>query len=207
MNVQIDKSDFPFQENLRSLGEVFAAIDKHLDSRKRCVVELKLDGELLEIASIAEVASHSLEQHSVLEIGTAKSSDVVDGHLNVVDSALPNLADSLRKSGQMLAGPDAQVAMEELDKILGAWDAMQTCVRQATTFLEIDVKSTEIGGVTLESWYHDLNQCFEKLGKAIQSDDKVLLRDLLVYELAPRAERMKEVVKHLQAVSAEKLKD
>ncbi|MFW5727167.1 MAG: hypothetical protein ACOCW5_01125 [Spirochaetia bacterium] len=61
-----------------------------------------------------------------------------------------------------------------------------------------DVSLTQIEGQNFSSFYSELNDIFHELEDAFKSRDSVLIGDLLEYEVAPRTERLMEVILNLE---------
>jgi hypothetical protein len=85
---------------------------------------------------------------------------------------------------------------QAMDTIVRFSELAQSLVRVVSSVLPAD-EAKRIGGVDVQEFYQELNGILSELLQAFESKDTVLIGDLMEYEVAPRLEKLHQVLEEL----------
>ncbi len=204
MRITVDgESNFELTgEPADALG-VLGAVNEWLRERGRSMVSVRVDGEALSPDTVlAQLEGRALDTVNELEVLSTASSVLVEEELQSIQEVLPELPKACRELAKLFHSETPAEAYEPFTELAALWRTLKDRQRTIARALHLDLEAATVEGQPLSALHEDLNQYLREAVDALEADDRVLLGDLLEYELAPRAEREQAIIDLLRAEAA-----
>ena len=204
MDVILDgERDFAVQGSPEDSLAVVGAVSDFLRERGRAIVTINADGEeILPQDLVTSLQGISVEQISVLEIGSGEVAALVETCLRELMAVLPELPNACRSLAEIFQGERPEEGYEPFEELANIWATIKKREAMVANALNLDLEGLEAGGQSISAIHLALNSHLEEAAQALVDEDCVLLGDLLEYELAPRAELETTIVAMLHEQAA-----
>lgn len=204
MEVIIDgQRNFEVRGTPADVFEVVAAISEHLSEQRLAMMSLRVDGEELRPEQVPEkLLGLDVASVRTIEVGVSPLKSLVSDCLAELEEALPHLPKACRDLAAIFHGDTPEEGYDPFTELAALWGHVKNREKLVVEALELDLNQLQVSGMNAELLHTELNQFLQEAAEAIKNGDTILLGDLLEYELAPRAEKEKDLVALLQARSA-----
>ncbi|MBX7255365.1 MAG: hypothetical protein K1Y02_03295 [Candidatus Hydrogenedentes bacterium] len=188
-------------EVIAALGEVSAT----LQSEGRAIVGINIDGQNLTADRLAEVLENKTpDQVGTISVSTERVAILVGQALDELEQSLPNLPQACHELAHVFQGADPTQGFQHFQVLAELWSHVKERENTVAHALGLDLDSMKVGDTSVKMLHEHLNRTLDDAVRAMESQDLVLLGDLLEYELAPRAESEAEIVSMLKAQAQER---
>ena len=148
----------------------------------RFVVALRCNGQDVPSNEMSATLTKSASTFDRLEVFTSTREGLVTDAMAQASAALQRTEDTCRRIAELLTEGNAADAMQDLGECLGVWQTIHEAVRQSIHIIEVDPESTMIAGETLSILIARPKEVLLRVKQALESQDHVLLADVLQYE-------------------------
>ncbi|MAE65009.1 MAG: hypothetical protein CMJ18_12130 [Phycisphaeraceae bacterium] len=178
------------------LSQILASAGRTLEDSGRIVVEVHLDGQVLQDAQLDE-QSHQTLGTSEVRLYTARPTEIaleaLQGMLPQIDSALglqSGAADRLRRD-------EHGEAMGELSQAVDIWQQVQQAVVRSVLLVGIDVEDVSVDSGSARDIIEEMVDELRAVRDVIGDGDFVSLADILEHEWPGYAERWRHLLECL----------
>lgn len=200
MEVIVDGArNFALEGAPADLLAVLAAADAFMRQQQRMIVSIVLDGvPVLPDEVLVKLKDVPPDAAQVMEIRSEGSRELAERCLEELTGALPDLAAACRSLAEVFHGDAPQDGYEPFHDLADIWSHIKERERMVLDALGLDPEALNLGEATFTEMHEELNRFLQEAVAALESNDLILLGDLLEYELAPRAEREVDIVARLR---------
>jgi hypothetical protein len=200
MEVIVDGArNFALEGSPTDLLAVLAAADAFMRQQQRMIVSIEVDGAAVRpdqvMDRLKDVPLHAV---GVMEIRSEAARELVERCLEELNTHLPELPLACRGLSEVFHGEAPEEGYEPFHDLADIWGHIKERERMVLDALGLDPDTLDVGDATFTAMHAELNQFLQEAVAAMQSNDLILLGDLLEYELAPRAEREVDIVARLR---------
>ncbi|GEM_PF-2304525 len=169
-----------------TVADVLHLADEQLSQASRMIVSIRIDGEQLPADRLSEYQPRDVSSVERIEIGSQPVQEITQGAIGQLETSLPDLSRTITELSATFQQGDTEHAIKVLPRVLDVWLAAVETERTLGSILGADFSSIEVNGQPVNSLHEALNEELGKATSALESEDYVLLADLLEHELAPR---------------------
>lgn len=201
MDVIVDgERNFEFTGEPESVLSVVAAAIEFLRERNRAIIAVTIDGQDVPADDlITALEGRTLDSVAALEVQSADVHALVNECLSSLEQALPDLPAACHSLAEVFQGEAPDEGYEPFQKLAEIWSHVKARETQIVHALDLDLEQIDVAGTPMKRIHEELNEFLHEAAEALQTNDTVLLGDLLEYELAPRAELEAQIVALLRA--------
>lgn len=178
----------------QTLLGILEGVQRELDSRKRAVIGLRIDGQDVLPEEIEGFRRTNVSDLGRIEILTGDRDSLIKNALLEVKEVLPALVEAVSELSRMVRTNTDPMVMDNLKKISEIWGALNERLQHTASALKLDLREIAVEGESVEERFRQLNRFLLDAANATQDRDFVLLGDILEYELAPRLMKQSSVV-------------
>ncbi|MFQ5590113.1 MAG: hypothetical protein ACE5HE_03020 [Phycisphaerae bacterium] len=171
----------------------------------RIVVSLRCDGQSVPANGMAPaLAKHSSTVDRLDVITGTRQALVVDA-MNQAAAALENTEDQCRQVAELLVEGSTAEGIKILGQCLGVWQQVYSAVTQSLQMLELEPEELTVADEPLVDLICRPKDVLLQVKEALESQDHVLLADIMQYEFDSVIHQWRDVVGllHDQAVALE----
>ncbi len=185
-----DIRGYPFQARTGALTDVLSEIVESLDETGRGLQAVEVHGQPVSPEHVMDLlGGRTVDETATLHVRSEAIATLAEQSLRDMEEVLPELAIACHSLAEITQTTPPEVWKESFEDLAGIWRVVKTRQRQIASALNVDIDTLSLdGGVSLNRHHQDVEEHLAAAGKAVESADKAALRDLLTYELAPRAE-------------------
>jgi len=177
-NLQID---YGFVGDL-TLEAALRDVQSNVCAPGRLVVTVRCNGQDVPANEMSATLQKSASTFDRLEVFTSTPEGLVTEAMSQASAALQGTEDACRRIAELLTEGNAADAMQDLGECLGVWQKIHEAVRQSIHILEVDPESAMIEGEALTVLIARPKEVLLRVKQALESQDHVLLADVLQYE-------------------------
>ena len=157
------------------------AADRAAEAGRR-IIEVYVDGQLVESASLADVTSHNGSVNEVRCVSANPREVVRETFLEMRDTlAQTDLAQ--QQAAQHLQADEVPDAMAVISAALAQWQEVHEVILKGSEFAELSLDEVRSDEMTMIEGTALLTTQLETLATALQQNDLVTLADTLLYEM------------------------
>lgn len=183
-------------------GQVVEEVRQWLLSNSIAILEMRLDGEVLDSIRQADISLQTTEDFETLEIDVVEIAVLAQEVLSSIYQHLPLISQRLIDITARIQGGQTSEAFTLLDDVLEAWGLVLGAIDNLRRLYSVaEVSIAEIDRI-LAGKEERLRTLLEEIRDAFEDRDLVTVGDCLEYELSPMVADWVEVVDALQAVLA-----
>ncbi|ULQ59758.1 hypothetical protein K7I13_15115 [Brucepastera parasyntrophica] len=194
MKIRLNNEDIDFEiKNEQTLGEILGQIEEACEKEKNTITSIKIDGKEISPGELDGFFSKSPQNFSLIELGTISGEDV-RYMLQAVGQRFSASIDQLQNIPVLLqTGKD--LAVMEAIKLLSENFRELNGLIPLIPLAGIDPAALQIEDSELSAFLLELPPILTDLLGALEKKDTILIGDISEYELAPRIEKLSEVLK------------
>ena len=181
-----------------TLRDLFETLRQGAVSRRRAVVALTLDGELLTPERQDILAGRKPGEFDLLEVRTA---DPVQFSLATIDGLQAHLQNMVKTHQDVTAAVTAGEYGKTLDKgdaCFQGWDILLRAVRDVGFICGADFKKIDAGGRTMDLRIRQLQDVLLRFSSCLEFKDVARVAEIVDHELRLRLEDWKAVTDALR---------
>lgn len=197
MRITIDgeEVDFELPQKEVKIREVIDEVEDFLLSVGRIPQSLKVNGKEFTQEELAEKQEFILTEKDALEFGVINIFDFVIAHLEGAIGAneelkkqIQHFADEVHTSEKTVSSEEI---IEEINQFFQFWVRMHSLIKEEFDSLRLNEK-------TFEEHLQAMQEVLKETLQAMETEDWVLVADLLQYEMVPLLEVLNEVIPDLK---------
>lgn len=195
MQVLVDSR--PLDAEGSTLGELIDAAHESLRGSGRLVVEVRVDGALIEAGTLDAQMNEPVTGETV-ELATADPRTLAQETLGQVAAVLGDVRDVQEKAAGLLRSDQPGDALEQVREAVGVWQQAQASVMHSAQLLGLDLDGMTLEGESAPAVIEQLADQLKALREQLNAGDWLGLADTLEYELTEAAERWTQLIAELQ---------
>ncbi len=177
------------------LLEAFRILTDNLHSKRRAIVALRLNGDLISPEDVQlRMENVPINSPVSIEITTQDIDEMSMNCLNQLMENLPELPIACRELAQLFQSGKPHDALNSFVELTELWHIVKERQLLVAKTQNIDMAAFLINGKSIQEQHAELNAFLNDALDTMQSEDWIALGDLLEYELAPRADEEQQVV-------------
>ncbi len=187
MTISINgRTDLVSAETGYSLREILTRISDFLRKNNRAVIAASVDGRPVSHSENADLLDKKVDEFSLLEVDTIDIRSQAASALQEVRAHLPRLSKALVdvtrniQSGEVLKGYKSLAACADVLNLI------VHVIDEVRALLGIDLTTIEVDGATVSERLQQVRDVLAEAKAALDTNDIVMVADLMEYELAPR---------------------
>ena len=181
-----------------TLEDALRHVQSNLCAPDQVVVGLRCDGEDVPPNGMADALKKSALTFNRLEVFTSKRERLI---LDAMSQALAALGDTetacQRIAGLLTEGKTVE-GVQALGECLGIWQKIHEAVTHSIQMLELDPEQIAVGNESLVHVLCRPKEVLLRVKQALQSQDYVLLSDIMQYEFGEVTQQWHNVIDVLQ---------
>ncbi len=119
----------------------------------------------------------------------------VSGQIYKIINKIPDILRMIKVISTDLQTGQEKTAMERIQIIISTLESIISLLQLIKTSFNLDYKMISFEDKSVEEYNIELNGILKEIVEAMESDDSVLISDLIEYELSPRLEKYIDVLK------------
>ncbi len=180
--------DEPVQLTGTSLAELIASATQHLADDGRVVVEVMLDGSVLNAEEMGQRRDNPLEDAEV-RLVSADPAALAVSTLYQVREQLPQATSLHEQAAECLQRDNPEEALKLLAEVIGVWMQTQEAVLGSAGVVGLGLDEVKVDGEPMSDYTDELIKQLHGLKDLIVAGDTVALADTLAYEWPPIVDR------------------
>lgn len=194
--------DEPVQLAGANLGELIASATKHLIVDRRVVVEVMLDGSVLNADALDKCQDNALDDVEVRLISADPGALAVSTLYQIRDQ-LPKATTLHEQAAEFLQQDNPTEALKVLAEAIGVWMQTQEAVLGSAGVVGLGLDDVKVGDEPMSNFTDELIKQLQNLKELIIAGDTVALADALAYEWPPIVDRWDTLIGELiQAIES-----
>lgn len=200
MKILVDGSPaVDFHQLPDTLAELINHLGTRLKEQDRAILSISIDGEKISYDDLTTaVSSQSLESINAVEVLSRSLPELALEQLDEIDAVLPELAPVCRSLAELFQSGGPKEGYEQFEQLASIWQDLKYKQRMVAQAVDCSLGDLSLGKSDVGKHHQELNTYLQEAAQALQAEDRVLLADLLEYELAPRAEEESKIVQALR---------
>ncbi|MDH3583494.1 MAG: hypothetical protein OER86_04695, partial [Phycisphaerae bacterium] len=174
--------DTPFPTDATDLAGIIRSARPKVDPTGRLIVEVRLDGDVVEADDLDEVQNRPLDAEEV-QLVTAEPYALARTALLEVQDTLPAAREAQQEAAELLTADDTETALQHVQVALGVWQQAQMSVQNATGLLEMPLDDITVDDQAVSRIIEQLAEQLRQLREQLLASDWLGLADTLGYEL------------------------
>ena len=176
---------------------VFESIRKTAASRRRVIVSVVLDGEVLSPERQGLLAERSSSDFGLLEIRTIDPIRLSLETLTGLMAHVNNMERTQRESAKAAESGEYAKALEKFDAVFNGWDILLRAVRDVGALSSADFRALQAGGGSVEIRIRELQDALVRFSAALEYKDVPVITDIISNELDRALSHWRGVVESL----------
>ncbi len=188
--------DEPVQLAGANLAELITSATKHLADDGRVVVEVILDGSVLNADEMNQRKDNPLEDTEVRMI-SADPRALAVSTLHQVRDQLPKAISLHEQAAELLQQDNPTEALKILAEVIGVWMQTQEAVLGSAGVVGLELDQVKVDDQPMSDFTDELIKQLQDLKELIVAGDTVALADAQAYEWPPIVDRWDALVGEL----------
>ena len=200
MYVYVDDNPFAVA-NLadKTLRQIAREIRQDLAPRKRMLVAIYTNGQLVSAADIETVLDAPASRYERIDFQSAVPQVLAREVLQQARELVAEATPICRQAGEMLSAGQTARAMELLGNCFGVWSQVQVSMSRSVELLGLDLSRMQIEGKKADQLLSEFADQLRTVKDALENHDYVQLSDILQYELQDATPRWQSLLDHVVA--------
>ena len=184
---------------------MFESVRRTAVSRRRVIVSVVLDGEVLTPERQGLLAERASADFGLLEI---KTIDPIRLSLETLTGLLGHVKNMERTQGEAATAAESgeyAKALEKFDAVFNGWDILLRAVRDVGSLSTADFREMKAGGESVEVRIRELQDALVRFSASLEYKDVPSITDIIANELNRSIGHWREIVeclsKHVAKVS------
>lgn len=195
MEVVVDGSTgFVTPDDGATLKSVFESLRRSVAGKRRAVVSLTLDGEILSSDRESAIGGQKAGGYGLLEIKTANPFVFSLDTLSGLNTHLRNLELSHAEGMAFADSNEYTKALEKFEACFNGWDVLVRVVRDVGNLTGADFTAFQVSGRSIEDIFQALHETLLRFAAALDVKDVLRIGELAKVELKPCVDQWREVV-------------
>jgi len=191
MPVLLDDQTVDF--GVQQLGEVLGKANEQATAQGRLVVEVSIDGRVLNHNELQEMAQVPTVAVTV-GLKTANMKDLALETLDQAQDQLDSVRDLQEDAADLLQEDKAIEGFEKIGKLIEMWIQTQQAVGGVAQLMKLDLSKVQVDDQPLSTVSESMVQQLMQLKEAIEAGDTVTLSDALAYEWPEQVDRWERLI-------------
>lgn len=188
--------DEPVQLAGKNLAELIASATRHLSDDGRVVVEVMVDGSVLNAEEMSQRKDNALEDAEVRLVSADPVALSVSTLYQVRDQ-LPQATSLHEQAAECLQQDNPTEALKLLAEVIGVWMQTQEAVLGSAGVVGLGLDQVKVGDEPMSDFTDELIKQLQDLKELIVAGDTVALADTLAYEWPPIVDRWDALIGEL----------
>lgn len=188
--------DEPVQLAGANLAELITSATEHLSGDGRVVVEVMIDGSVLNADDMNQRKDSPLEQNEV-RLVSADPNVLAVTTLHQVRDLLPQATSLHEQAAENLQQDEPEEALKLLAEAIGVWMQTQEAVLGSAGVVGLGLDQVKVDDEPMSDFTDELIKRLHELKDLIVAGDTVALADALAYEWPPIVERWDALIAEL----------
>jgi hypothetical protein len=200
MHVYVDDNPFAVANlEAKSLRQVAQEIRQDLTPRKRMLVAIYTNGELVPAADIDSVLDATAARYERIDFQTAVPQVLAREVLQQARELVAEATPICQQAGEMLSAGQTARAMELLGNCFGVWSQVQESMSRSVDLLGLDLSRMQVEGKKVDQMLSEFAEQLRTVKDALENRDYVQLSDILQYELQDATPRWQSLLDQVVA--------
>ncbi len=179
------------------LGEVLDAARLEALRDGRVVVEMKVDGRVVDSGAEEKLKGRPVSEVEMLEVRTRVPGELASETLLELSRHMERVEENVEGIVGHLEANRVSEAMELLGGCCNIWGVLQEAMVRIGVLLGLKYDEMEVEGKSVGDWITGLKELLEGVNEALQNRDFVSLGDILRYGLSPAMRNWREITLQL----------
>ncbi len=188
--------DVPVQLAGSNLAELITSATRHLSDDGRVVVEVMIDGSVLNADDMNQRRDSPLTDNEV-RLVSADPTALAVSTLHQVRDLLPQASSLHEQAAEQLQQDNPEDALKLLAESISVWMQTQEAVLGAAGVVGLGLDEVKVEGEPMSDFTDELIKSLHELKDLIIAGDTVALADALAYEWPPVVERWDALIGEL----------
>ncbi len=167
-----------------TLAETLREVQAYYGAPPRIVIGFRCDGNGVSPAAMASTLSRPAGSFDLLQVFTSTREDLVADTMNQASALLEEAEAVTQKVAELLVEGKSDEGTARLGECLGNWQHIYDAVVRSLGLLRLDAEKVAIRDEPLLSALERPKDVLMQIKSALQSQDHVLLADILQFEFA-----------------------
>ena len=190
--------DGGFVENITTVEQAVQHIQADVCGSDRMVVSLRCDGQAVPAEAMTDTLSRSISSFDRLDIATGTKSSLVIEAMEQASTCLSETEAACRQTAEMLTEGKTAEAAQSLRDCLRVWQQIHEAVAHSIEMLRLDLEQATVNDRPLLEIIGRPRDALLQVRDALQSQDYVLLADILQYEFSEVTDCWQAVIGRLR---------
>lgn len=187
----------PLDTRQSTLGGILNEAKSPLDARGRLVVEVSIDGQVLEESDLTQWRDHPLEDQEVRLI-SADPHDLAQQALEDVGEMLGQVRALQQRAAEAMQADEPTDALDQVSQALDIWRHAQLSVQQSARLLQLPLDQMTVNERPVPHIINDLAGQLTQVRDQVGNADWLGLADTLGYEMDQTAETWSAMLTELR---------
>lgn len=176
---------------------VCESVRRAVSSRKRMVVSMILDGEVLSAERQAMLAARSAADFGLLEVRTIDPLHLSRETLAGLLAHVGNMEKTQAEAAAAAEGGEYAKALEKFDAVFNGWDILLRAVRDVGALAAVDFRSLLAGGAPVDLRIRELQDALVRFSASLEYKDVPAIAEIIGNELRKALGHWRSVVESL----------
>ncbi len=198
MHIYVDDNPFAVSDLAgKSLRQVAQEIRQDLTPRKRMLVAIYADGQLVPSGELENVLDAPAGKFERVDFQSAVPQTLAREVLLQARELVAEATPICQQAGEMLSAGQTARAMELLGNCFGVWNQVQESMSRSVELLGLDLSAMQVDGRRADEQLMEFVNQLRQVKDALENRDYVQLSDILQYELQDVAVRWQSLLDHV----------
>lgn len=189
-----------FDEVPETLSELLDKANLRLRQQGRGIVAISIDSEEINPDALTDaVERRDIREVDSIELRTRSLSALAIELIEEIEAVLPELPNVCHALAEIFQTGTTEEGYEQFDQLATIWGELKTKQKMVADVVGLNLDELPLAKRTVGDHHNELNEFLTAAAQALKKDDRVVLADLLEYELAPRAESELLIVQALRS--------
>jgi len=166
-----------------TVGEFIESARQSLDGSGRMLIGLRCDESDVPPDQLDALLVEPVARFTRLELTSDRPSRVVEDILLHARTCLSQSYELVQSASEKFSAGDGVEAMTALIACIQSWGQVHEAIVKGGQLMRIDFEKLQIGDRSVQAWLAGLVDRLRGIKDAVESNDLVLLADMLKYEL------------------------
>ncbi len=180
-----------------SFQSLFETIRRSAASKRRLVVSLILDGEILGPERQADLAAQTPGAYGLLEVRTMDPFGFSLTTLMGLVGHVQNMERTHAESAAFIGSGEYAKALEKFDACFHGWDILVRAVRDVASLTAADFRTLQAAGRPVEDRLREVQETILRFTAAMEFKDMARMAEIVQGELQPQLGAWKSVLEVL----------
>lgn len=197
--------DDVFVEDETTIELALKHVQDHLCADDQLVVGVHCNGQDVPAQEMAATLKKPANSFSSLTILTGTRSSLVSSAMNEAATCLTSTEDACRQTATLLTEGKTAEAAQTLGECLRIWQQVHEAIGKSIEMLQLDPVQVHVDDSPLSELIGKPKGVLLQMKTALQSQDFVLLADILEYEITEVTQNWSSIVKALRERAQERV--